>query len=68
MNKYSQAEAEYLTCSMYGSYWEPCEVLDKSTLNNIYLVKFYDHLAEETVTLWASEDMVRFPKFSELCV
>jgi len=51
-------QIEYLHCSMGGSYWIPCEIVEDD--GEEYVVRYYDSIVEEDVeTVVTDRTMVR---------
>jgi hypothetical protein len=51
--------AEYLHCSMAGSYWIPCEIHGWDDKSERFKVKYYDFIIEEDEHIWAPYDRVK---------
>jgi len=57
---------KYLDCSMMGSYYIDCEILEKN--EDQYFIKYYDSCIEEEVTQWTTKDRLKFPKFADYII
>lgn len=51
--------AEYMYCSMFGSYWLDCEVLE-SLDDNKFKIRFYNDFIEEYETVEVDRDRLKF--------
>jgi len=51
--------AEYLYCSMWGSYWLDCKVLE-SLDNGKYKIEFYNDFIEEYETVEVDSEKLQF--------
>ena len=52
-------KAEYMYCSMFGSYWLDCEVLE-SLDDNKFKIRFYNDFIEEYETVETDRDRLQF--------
>ena len=50
---------EYLYCSMFGSYWIECEVVE-SLDNGKFKIKFFNGFIEEYETVDVDSDRLKF--------
>jgi len=51
--------AEYMYCSMFGSYWLDCEVLE-SLDDDKFKIRFYNDFIEEYETVEVDGDRLQF--------
>ena len=51
--------AEYLYCSMWGSYWLDCKVLEALD-NGKYRIEFYNDFIEQYETVEVDSDKLQF--------